>query len=212
MLMDAVGPDSAETQRLLAQVRGGDREALNELLAQHRPYLERFVELCLDPELRPRVDPSDVVQEAHLEAMRRLSGYLAQPPMPFRLWLRQLARDRLLRLRRRHVRAARRAVGREVPLPDRSSLQLAQQLLAAGPTPEQQLDQEELARRIRQGLAELSDADREILLLRNFEGLSYAEIGYILAIEPAAARKRHGRAVVRLHRVLFGGGPEESQL
>ncbi len=207
--MNPVEPDSDETLHLLAQVRTGDQGALNQLLARHRPYLQRFVELCLDPQLRPRVDPSDVIQEAHLEAIRRLPGYLAQPPMPFRLWLRQLARDRLLKLRRRHVGAARRAVGREVPLPEGSSLQLAQQLLAAGPTPDQQCDQQELARRLRLGLARLEDADREVLLLRNFEGLSYAEIGYILAVEPAAARKRHGRALVRLHKVLFEGGLQE---
>jgi RNA polymerase sigma-70 factor (ECF subfamily) len=208
--MDLVEPDSAETQRLLAQVRTGDGRALNELLARHRPYLQRFVELCLDPQLRPRVDPSDVIQEAHLEAIRRLPGYLAQTPMPFRLWLRQLARDRLLKLRRCHVGAARRAVGREVPMPDQSSFQLAQQLLAAGPMPDQQYDQRELARRVRLGLARLEDMDREVLLLRNFEGLSYAEIGYVLGIELAAARKRHGRALVRLHKVLFQGGLQES--
>lgn len=207
--MDLVEPDSAETQRLLTQVRAGNRQALNQLLVRHRPYLQRFIELCLDPQLRPRVDPSDVIQEAHLEAVRRLPDYLAHTPMPFRLWLRQLARDRLLKLRRHHVRAARRAVGREVPLPDGSSLQFAQQLLAAGPTPAQQCDQQELARRLRRGLAQLDDADREILLLRNFEGLSYAEISYILAVEPAAARKRHGRALVRLHKVLFEGGLRE---
>src|SRR5262249_47475245 len=113
---------------------------------------------------------------------------------------------------RRHVTAARRAVGREVALPDRSSLLFAQQLLAAGPTPEQQLDQEELARRLGEAMEQLADVDREILLLRNFEGLSYAEVGYLLAVEPAAARKRHGRALVRLHKVLFEGGLTESQL
>jgi RNA polymerase sigma-70 factor (ECF subfamily) len=209
--MDPVEPDSAETRRLLAQVRGGDGAALNRLLEWHRPYLQRFVELCLDPRLRPRVDPSDVIQEAHLEAVRRLPDYLARPPMPFRLWLRQLARNRLLKLRRRHVGAARRAVGREVPLPDQSSFQLAEQLLAAGPAPDQRHDQDELARRVRQGLARLGEADREVLLLRNYEGLSYTEVGYVLGIESAAARKRHGRALVRLHQILFEGGLQEPQ-
>jgi RNA polymerase sigma-70 factor (ECF subfamily) len=61
------------------------------------------VELRLDPQLRSRVDPSDVVQEAQMEAARRLPGYLESPPLPFRLWLRQIAQDRLLNLHRRHV-------------------------------------------------------------------------------------------------------------
>src|SRR5262245_32028544 len=102
--------DSVETQNLLQRVRAGETAATDLLLERHRPYLRRLVELRLDPKMRGRVDPSDVVQEAQLEALRRLDGYLKQPPMPFRLWLRQLAYDRLLMLRRRHVTAARRSV------------------------------------------------------------------------------------------------------
>jgi RNA polymerase sigma-70 factor (ECF subfamily) len=210
--MDPQLSDSAETRRLLDQVRTGDRHAFEQLLAQHRAYLRQFVELRLDLKLRPRVDPSDIVQEAQIEALRRLQGYLDQAPMPFRLWLRQLAHDRLLMMRRRHVKAARRTVDQEVALPDRSSLLLAKQLLAGGSTPGQQLDQQELAQRVRQAMAQLPDADREIVLMRTFEGLSYDEMGYLLEIEAAAARKRHGRALLRLHKLLTAAGVTESHL
>ena len=104
--MQEVQPDSNETLRLLEQVRDGDRQAFDQLFARHRPYLRQIVELRLDPRLRARVDPSDVVQEAHLEAFRRLSTYLKQRPMPFRLWLRQIAYDRTLKARRHHLGAA----------------------------------------------------------------------------------------------------------
>ena len=133
--MDQPSADSTGTRRLLEQVRAGKPRALDRLLDRHRPYVRRVVELRLDPQLRARVDPSDVVQEAQLEAVRRLDGYLERPPMPFRLWLRQLAYDRLLMVHRRHVGAARRSLQREVALPDRSSEALARQLLASGSTP-----------------------------------------------------------------------------
>jgi RNA polymerase sigma-70 factor (ECF subfamily) len=210
--MDQVPPDSAATERLLRQARAGDRQAVEQLLAQHRPYLCQFVELRLDLQLRSRVDPSDVVQEAQIEAVRRLDAYLEQAPLPFRLWLRQLASDRLLMMRRRHVKAARRAVGQEVALPERSSLLLAQQLLAAGSTPSQKLGQQELAGRVREAVAQLPSADREILVMRTFEALSFEEVGYLLELDPAAARKRHGRALLRLHKILSEGGLTESQL
>jgi len=210
--MDEVRPDSAETKRLLDEVGQGDRGAFDRLFGRHRRFLRQMVGLCLDPKLRPRVDPSDVVQEAQLEAVRRLPEYLKCRPMPFRLWLRQIAHDRLLKIRRHHLHTARRALGREVALPDRSSQMLAQQLLASGSTPSQNLDRRELARDLRLALGRLPDTDRELLLLRNFEGLSYSEIGYILGVEPATARKRHGRALVRLHKILFEGGLSESQL
>src|SRR5579864_6594145 len=105
--MDALAEDSEETQRLLQQIRAGQTEATNRLLDRHRPYLRRLIEVRLDPKMRARVDPSDVVQEAQLEASRRLEDYLKQPELPFRLWLRQIAYDRLLMLRRHHVKAAR---------------------------------------------------------------------------------------------------------
>ena len=113
-------------------------------------------------------------------------------------------------LRRCHLGAARRAVGREVALPDRSSLMLAQQFLARGATPSQQLDQQELARRVRQAVGQLPEADQEVLLMRTFEGLSFEEVGYMLQIDPAAARKRHGRALLRLGKILADGGLKES--
>jgi RNA polymerase sigma-70 factor, ECF subfamily len=210
--MDQLSPDSAETQRLLQQARAGDRQGFEQLLAMHRPYLRRLVELRLDPRVRPRVDPSDVVQEAQIEAVRRLADYLRHSPMPFRLWLRQLAHDRLLMMHRRHVQAARRDVGREVALPEHSSLLLARQLLAAGSTPSEKLDQQELARRVREAVAQLPEADREVLLMRTFEGLSFDEVGCLLGVDPDAARKRHGRALLRLHQLLSEGGLTESQL
>jgi RNA polymerase sigma-70 factor (ECF subfamily) len=210
--MAEVPPDSGATQDLLRRAHAGEPRALEELFAGYRSYLHQFVALRLDPKLRARVDPSDVVQEAQMEAARRLQGYLQGPPMPFRLWLRQIAQDRLLNLRRRHVATARRAVGREQPLPERSSLVLAAQLLACGSTPSQQLGRRELARRLRQALAELAEGDREILLLRNFEGLSNQEVGHLLGIDAAAASQRHGRAMLRLHKVLVATGLTESEL
>ena len=209
--MNQMTPDSVETQHLLEQVRTGNRQAFEQLLAQHRPYLCQLVELRLDRKLRSRVDPSDVVQEAQLEAVRRLDAYLEQVPMPFRLWLRQLAQDRLP-ARTAATAAARRSVDHEVAIPEGSSLQFAQQLLASGSTPSQQLGQQELALRVRQAIAQLTVTDREVLLLRTFEGLSFEEVSFLLTIDPAAARKRHGRALLRLHQLLAEGGLTESQI
>ncbi len=208
--MDKVTPDSAETERLLGEVRSGDAEAFNRLFARHRLALRQAMKGRLDPRLRTCLDASDVVQETQLEAFRRLADFLERRPMPFRLWLRKTAYERLLMLQRRHVHAARRATGREVPLPDRSSLVLAQKLLAPGPTPSQQLAQDELAHRLRQALERLPEADREILLMRNYDDLAYQEIGIILDIDAATARKRHGRALIHLHKLLANNGPTES--
>ena len=83
--MPEVQPDSGATDRLLEQVHQGDREALDRLLARHRANLRAFVELHLDPRIRARVDPSDVVQDTQLEAVRRMDDFLGRRPMPFPL-------------------------------------------------------------------------------------------------------------------------------
>jgi RNA polymerase sigma-70 factor (ECF subfamily) len=210
--MAEIMPDSSETCRLLGQAQAGDRRAFERLFARHRRHLLEVVTVRLDPKVLARVDPSDVVQEAQLEAFRRLPDYLARRPMPFRLWLRKTAQERLLVTRRRHLQAGWRTVTREVPLPERSSLLLARPYLAAGSTPSQQLARRELARRVSQAVARLPESDREILLLRTYEGLSNQEAAYVLGLDPATASKRHGRAVLRLHRLLVEGGLTESQL
>ncbi len=204
--MDSLPGETGQTRVLLAQAHAGDAEAIDRLLARHRLYLRRIVELRLDPKLRQRVDPSDVVQEAQLEAARRLPAYLSHPTISFRLWLRRIAYDRLLMMRRKHLEAGRRSIARELPLPDRSTVDLGRRLLSSASTPSQQMVRGELGRRVRQALCQLAEPDREIILMRNFEGLANQEAAEVLGIEPSAANKRYGRALLRLRQVLLDGG------
>lgn len=202
--MANVKPDSAQTRALLAGIARGEQQALDQLLAHCRPSLHEFVEFHLDPRLRTRLDPSDVVQEVQWEVVRRMDDYLNRQPMPFHLWIRKTAYQRLLNLRRDH-RRIRRTLEREVPLPDRSSMLMARPLLG-GTSPSRQAEAREFAERLSRAVAELAEQDREILTMRHAEELSYEEIGCLVDIEPAAARKRYGRALIRLQRVLSDHG------
>src|SRR5579872_5226230 len=102
--------DVPETDQLLGRAAAGDRRARSELLHRHRARLRRMVAVRLDRRILPRVDPSDVVQEALAEADQKLSAYLRQRPVPFYPWLRRLAWEQLVRLHERHLRAGRRSV------------------------------------------------------------------------------------------------------
>ena len=79
--------DSTETRQLLQRAQTGDRQALQQLFERHLPSLRTSVRRRLSPQLRPRVDSSDVVQETQHVAYRRLDDFLRRRPMPFRLWL-----------------------------------------------------------------------------------------------------------------------------
>ena len=96
-------PDRSDTTRLIEQAVRGDQQALGKLLSRHRERLRRMVALRLDWRLRGRVDPSDVLQEACLDAARRLPEYRKNPTMPFFLWLRFLAGQRLVDEHRKHL-------------------------------------------------------------------------------------------------------------
>jgi RNA polymerase sigma-70 factor (ECF subfamily) len=210
--MIPVGIDEAQIRGLFQQVRAGDRGALDRLLAHHRGYLLSVVELRMDQKMRARIDPSDVVQEAQLEAVRRIQGYLDHEPMPFHIWLRKTAYERLLWLRRQHVEADCRSVDHEIPLPENSSATLARQILSREPDPGQQAVEQELAQRLRRAMASLPETDREILLMRNFEGLTNEEAAQVLGLEPAATSKRYGRAILKLRKLLLESGLGESKL
>ncbi|MGQ0636682.1 MAG: sigma-70 family RNA polymerase sigma factor [Planctomycetaceae bacterium] len=204
--MNDAQADSAETRELLNQAQGGHAESLQNLFGRHRRFLRQVVESRISPRLRRRVDPSDVIQETHLEACRQLGDFADKRPLPFRLWLRKLACQRLTMLERRHVVAAKRSVRREVPLSNPSSLRLARSLLKASTGPSTIYSQRETLRHVRDGLEELSADDREILLLRNLEQLSNEESARVLEIEPAAASQRYGRALLRLRKCLARRG------
>jgi RNA polymerase sigma-70 factor (ECF subfamily) len=198
-------PDSAYTLDLLGRAERGDRAAVELLLAEYRESMRRFIDLHLDPAIRGRVDPSDVVQDAQLTVAHRLHDYLARRPMPFHLWVRRTAYERMLNTRNRH-RAARRDVKREVKPPDRSSVVLAESLIGSVATPSAIAQAKEFAERFAAVIAELPDADREILLLRQVEDMPYEEVAVLLDIEETTARQRYGRALVRLKRRLSKSG------
>ncbi len=126
-------PDSDETREFLQQAGSGDREAANRLMERHRGSLRNMVRVRLDRALAGRIDASDVVQDVLLEASQRLDDFIRDAKLPFHLWLRQLARDRIIDMHRRHQVAQRRSVDREKSLmagkfADRSSLDLAAEL------------------------------------------------------------------------------------
>ena len=207
--MAPAGPD---TEQLLEQARQGDGGARQQLLARHRERLRRMVRVHLDRRLAARVDPSDVVQEALAEAAGKLSDYLRDRPLPFYPWLRRLAWERLVKLHRRHIRAGMRSVTREEPgaaaWPDESALELAQRLIAPGPSPSHQLIREELRGRVQAALARLGAGDREVLVMRYLEQLTNADIAAALDNSEGAVKMRPLRALERLRGLLTDEGEE----
>src|SRR5437764_7736350 len=159
-------PANGNTDELLERAGRGDAAAQGELLACHRLRLRQMVAVRMDRRLAARLDPSDVVQEALLEASRHLADYLRQRPLPFYLWLRRLTWEHLVAASRRHLQAHKRSVRREEPhdagLSDQSAQALVDRLVASGTTPSGQFARAELQERVQSALAGLSAPDREV--------------------------------------------------
>jgi RNA polymerase sigma-70 factor (ECF subfamily) len=199
-----------EEARRLADAGSRRGEVLAELLEQQRGRLMRMVELRIDGRVRARMAPSDVIQEAWLEAGQRIDEWLRDPSMPFNLWVRFLAAQRLAQAHRFHLGAQRRSAGRERPLDAGSGPAvlvgtMAGMLADHHTSPTEGAARQDLREGLERALESLEDTDREVLALRHFEGLSNAEVALALGIEPKAASKRYLRALERLRSVYDPG-------
>jgi RNA polymerase sigma-70 factor, ECF subfamily len=208
-------------QAMMRRIRAGEQLALGELFGAQRDRLRRMVQLRLDRRLQGRIDPSDVIQEAFVDASRRLAEYAADPAMPPFLWLRFLTTQRLVTLHRIHLGVKARDAGREVslhsgPLPSADSRSLAAQLLGRLTTPSRAAIRAEVQIKIQDALNAMDPIDREILALRHFEELNNSETAAVLGLQKAAASNRYVRALRRLKEILaptlgLGDGSDASR-
>ncbi len=205
-------PKADKTEQLLAGAKNGDADAVNRLLDRHRRALRRMVRMRLDQKIQRRVDVSDVVQDVLVDANRRLAEYLQNPTMAFHLWLRQIAKDRIIDAHRRHRGSAKRSVDREQNVvasgENRSSIELAAHLCDPQLTPAAAVTQKEMARRVERAIGQLNDQDCEIVLMRHYEQLSNQEAAQALGLTGPAASMRYLRAVRRLRALLGETGSQ----
>jgi RNA polymerase sigma-70 factor (ECF subfamily) len=148
-----------------------------------------------------------VLQESYLQVARRIDQYLAEPAVPFFVWLRQMTGQALIDLHRQHLGAKMRDARQEVRVhrpadPPIESDSLAAQLVANWTSPSQAAIREETHDELRSALDAMDEIDREILALRHFEDLSNNEIAAILGIQKSAASNRYVRALRRLKQIL----------
>lgn len=207
-------PAKADTEELLRRTGAGDAAARQRLLSRHQSRLRRMVAGRFDRRLSARLDPSDIVQEALTAADRQLAGYLRDRPLPFYPWLRHLAARCLIDVRRHHLLAGCRSVGREEGQErdpaDITAVPLADRLLASDSSPSRRLIGLEQRERVRAAIGQLSARDREILVMRYLEPMAFDQIATVLGLSLSAVKMRHLRALERL-RGLLDGGDEESR-
>jgi RNA polymerase sigma-70 factor (ECF subfamily) len=199
--------ESPSIDPLLAQAAAGDATAWGTLLASNQERLVRMVGFRMDSRLQGRIDATDVVQEAFVEAYAHREDYFRVPDLPLFLWLRGVVGNKLLELHRYHLGTHMRDVKRERPIDvpcysGDTSAALVVHLTAGLTGPSVAAARGEAKERLAEALATMDPTDREVLAMRHFEQLTNAEAAQILGIQERAAAKRYLRALERLKKTL----------
>ena len=161
----------------------------------------------MDPRLRSRLDPDDILQDAFIEATQRFDDFVQNQDMPFFLWLRFISVQKLTQMHRRHLGAQVRSANREIsifvkPQPQATSAMLAAHLLGKHTSPSIAAMRAEQTIRVERALNAMSEMDREVLALRRFERLKNDEVAELLGISKTAASNRYVRALERLQKEI----------
>lgn len=165
---------------LIAAAKRGDRDAVEALLARYEDRIYRFgVRMCGDEE-----SARDVLQETMLAAFRNLPGFRGEASLS--TWLYQIARSFCIKARR----GARPSAPVDASIPDR------------GPAPDMQAHAREIGAALTTAIATLPPEQREVIVLRDVEGLSAEEAANVIGIEIGALKSRLHRARMALRSEL----------
>ena len=211
---DASGVSSA--QDLIDRARRGSQSSLGSLLQQYRNYLVVLASMQIEKRLQPRVSPSDVVQETMLRAHKNFGQFRGTTEPELLGWLRQILVNNLAKFVEQHMLAARRDVRREVSIEkigaalEHSTIQLAHLVPAAMKSPSMAVQQREEAVVLADRLAQLPEDYREVLFLRNLQGLPFEDVAQRIDRSVGATRMLWLRAIEKLRSVYRKDEPSEA--
>jgi RNA polymerase sigma-70 factor (ECF subfamily) len=202
-----VGNNTGMPQRLelLDQARVGDEAALGRLLEGYRRYLTLLARYQLSRRLQAKLDASDLVQDAFLGAYRDFRQFRGENEKALTAWLRQILANVLANAVRHYEGTQQRDVRLEKRLEDQldqSSVAMAQALMAAYISPSQQATRRELGVVLNEAVESLPEAERELLLLHYFDGLTFALAAERMGRTLTAVKKLWPRALVHLRQAI----------
>ncbi len=192
-----------QLEQSLADARAGSRDALGRLLSQHHHYLLRVARRKLAPDLQPKADASDLVQETFLEAQRFFDRFEGHTAGELRAWLHCVLARQTAKVGRRFHTTQKRRLAREVPLDPAYPLVASEGLPAAAVlSPSAHLLARERQEVLLRALGRLPEDYRRVMLLRYQKEMTFAEIGREMRRSADAARMLWTRALERLKQEL----------
>ena len=169
-----------------------------------RPWLKLLAEQELSPKLRKRVEASDIVQQTLLEAWRAEDQFRGETHAERLAWLRTILTRTIYRAHREHFETQRRG-GNELSLQksiNETSLHLEDMAAAKDPSPDDQATLAEQSLLLADALDRLPDEYRQVLVLRQLEGLPHSEVATRMERSTAAVRMLWVRALREMQKVM----------
>ncbi|HVC96077.1 MAG TPA: sigma-70 family RNA polymerase sigma factor [Pirellulales bacterium] len=195
----------SESGHLLSQAQQGSQAAQGALLEKYRTYLQLLSRVEIGRRLQTKVDASDVVQDTFLEAHRNFDNFRGGSEAEFVAWLRAILAARIANLVRHYLgtqgRDLRREQGLNIDL-DQSSQMIDRGLLALSNSPSQQVAQREQGLVLADALEKLPPDYREVVVLRNFEELTFPEVARRMQRSEDSVQKLWVRALVGLRQIM----------
>lgn len=199
--------EDVRVEQLLDEARRGHLDPLGELLELYRNYLTILATTQFNRRLRRRMNPSDLVQETMLAAHRDFGKFRGSTEREFLGWLRQILINSLHHAVETHLKAQKRDVRCEISIEqvsaalDRSVVNFANVLADSGPSPSTQMRKREHAVALADQLAKLRPQYRDVIVLRNLQGLSFDEIADRMDRKAGAVRMLWLRAIEKFKQV-----------
>jgi RNA polymerase sigma-70 factor (ECF subfamily) len=198
------GRRQQEYGSLLHRARGGQSASLGELLERYRNYLYVVARTQIDLHLSVRASPSDIVQETFLRAARQFQSFRGDSEGELLAWLRRILARSVVNAYAHHVRSMKRDIRRDRPIRlsfatfDESSRRIDSALAASGTSPSAAAIEHEYSAQVADRLAQLPKHYREVIILRNLEGLPFDTIAQRMGKTSVAVRQLWTRAIRRL--------------
>ncbi|MBX3412573.1 MAG: sigma-70 family RNA polymerase sigma factor [Pirellulales bacterium] len=185
-------------RQLLAEIRDGSETALGELLQLYRPFLRIWARRQPNDPLRNKFDTSDLIQETHHAALKRLAEFQQIADNEVTGKLRELLNERISASRKHYWRAKKRRLSHERPLDGLDSWNRLDSLLTARSAAQRDATTlQEDRQRVELLLTQLPEKHQVIIRQRLWDGLEWEAIAERLDCTPEAARKRFKRAIAR---------------
>jgi RNA polymerase sigma-70 factor (ECF subfamily) len=199
------GDSEFDPEFLLVLAKAGDSAALGRLLERYRNYVGLLVRLQVGRRLKSKVDVEDLLQEIWLEIHRKITLFRGGSEREFLTWVRRLIGSILANQMRHYLGTKRRDLRLERALADdldHSSLALNRSLVAAQSSPSQQAVRREQAVLLSDALQSLPDDYREVIILRQLEGLSFPDVARRMGRTEDSVKNVWLRALARLRHML----------